>query len=70
MTKQLQQLQAIAWEIKSLPNPLQMVSVLKLPPIIQQILHSIPKKKDEIAPISSLHDMLAGSSHSIIAFAP
>lgn len=70
MSQTLQELQAVAWSLHDLPEGLTSINVLKMPAIFQKIIASIPKRKDEIASLSSLHDTLAASSHSIIAFAP
>ncbi len=70
MARQLQRLQPVAWKLKELPDDVSSVSVLKLPTLYQQTLSDLVTLKNDVPPIASLHDTLAASSHSIIAFAP
>lgn len=70
MAGKLKNLQAVAWSIENFGDDLKEVAVLKMPPIFQQIINDITRRKGDAPPISSLHDTLAAASHSILAFAP
>ena len=65
--------QPLAWTFQpeALPQELRYVYALRMPSAVLRALKGLRKPDAaQVAPISSLHDMLAAASHNIVAFAP
>ena len=71
MTNVNPDVQPLAWAFnEQLPTQLCHVIALQMPPALLQMLRAMSCTEANVAPITSLYDLLAASSTNIIAFQP